>query len=130
MPEPALDPGEVGELPALQHVGIASREGRPARVDLVEYARFLVEQRDENGVRAANLGQRLQARVDPLFGVGEGDALKVDGDFRAGQVKTRLSVASELALRPADGGLRRFLDESVPARAIIHPGNHAGVATS
>jgi len=107
--EPATDPWKVAELAIFQDLGIARRERRAAGEDRVDRAGFLVEQRDEKRVGAIAIGQLLKAGLQALLGIGQGDRLKVDGDFGADQIEP---VPARQLCRPADkAGCRgRFLE--------------------
>src|SRR5690606_38408087 len=117
MAEPRLDPGKVAERAASQHFGAAGRERRATRVDLVEVPGFGIEQRDEDGVRAADVGQRLEARDDALLEVVRSDALEVDGDLRAGQIEAGLAMRQRHAPLGPHRGWRFWL--STAGRLVV-----------
>ena len=128
MLEPALDPRELAELPALQHFRITRGEGRAPEVNLVEGALDVVEQRDEHRIGAARVGERLQPGVDSFFRGRVRDALKIDRDFGAGQVEPGLARSHRAARRTSDGGVGCVVD-ALPTYSFFHPRNHDDRAT-
>src|SRR5690606_37619930 len=67
MLEAAADPRELRQLAVLQHLGIAGGEGRTAGIDRLDRGRFVVEERDEQRVRAVRVRQRLKTRLQALL---------------------------------------------------------------
>ena len=128
MLEARLDPRKLVELPALEDLGIAGGERRATRVDRIEGLTGVVEQRDEDGVGTAGLRQGLQARGHALAGGLDREALKVDGDFRTGELEAgaRPRFGARLCGRSPDGPHLPLAKR----RVLLQPGHSFNGATS
>ncbi len=88
------DPGQGVERDALEGLRIGGGEGRLRDVDPLDELRVRVGQRDEDGVAAGRVEQRVETALQDRVGVGAPEVLEVDRQLGVDDIEPALRAAA------------------------------------